>query len=180
MRLFFSFLFFSALLSAQEIDTLYQKSYKTHPKLKWEDFLLEKNELETEFAASVSTGFDYSWNYEVKGIEQIFEYEVNAWLYPGSSWVVASKKDSTLLAHEQVHYDISELHARKLRKLMSGYSLGNNIRKDLKVLYKQVKSSHYKMQNLYDAETDHSKTTEIQLKWRGKVDSLLQVYKLYQ
>lgn len=162
-------------------DTIGYKNYKNYPKLTWNDFLIRPaSDYTSKFAASVSTGLDLKWDYNIENAQQNFTYKVKACLYPSSSWVFEHKKDSALLAHEQLHYDITELHARKLRMLISGYELGRNIRKDLKVIYKNVESSRHKMQSAYDAETIHSKNKEQQLLWNSKIDSLLKVYQIYK
>lgn len=151
-------------------------------KLTWDDFKLHRQATDTKFAASVSSGFDYEWDYNIDNAQQNFSFKVNTRLYPYSSWVVVSKKSEHLLAHEQLHYNISELHARKLRKLISGYAnaLGSNIRRDLRIINKRVQESHYKMQALYDKETEHSKNQEMQLIWNKKIDSLLTVYEPFK
>lgn len=174
-------LIFSASVQAQLLDTLSYKDYKNHPKLTWKDFLERpESDYTSKFAASVSTGLDFKWDYNIDNARQNFSYNVKAYLYPASSWVFEHKKDSMLLAHEQLHYDITELHARKLRKLISGYKLGRNIRKDLKVIYNTVESARNKMQNTYDQQTMHSKNKEQQLLWEVRVDSLLNVYRIYK
>ncbi len=182
MRLLqFIFFFMLVLRGYAQSDTLNYKNYKNHPKLTWNDFLVRPaSDYTSKFAASVSTGLDFKWDYNIENAQQNFTYKVNACLYTSSSWVFEHKKDSMLLAHEQGHYDITELHARKLRMLISGYKLGRNIRKDLKVIYKNVESSRYKMQSAYDVETIHSKDREQQLLWEAKIDSLLQEYKIYK
>jgi len=183
MRILITAIFFSSFLMcfSQQQETSHQTTYATHPTLTWDDFKLRRESSETKFAASVSTGFDYEWDYNIDNAKQNFSFKINTRLYPFSSWVVAAKKSDWLLAHEQLHYKISELHARKLRKLISGYAnaLGFNIRRDLRVMNKRVQEAHYKMQADYDRETQHSKNKEMQHLWNKKVDSLLTVYSVY-
>jgi len=182
MRILLLPLFFLCVnLGFSQNDTLDYKHYRSYPKLSWNDFLVRPaSEYNSKFAASVSTGLDFKWDYNIDNAQQNFTYKVRACLYPASSWVFEHKKDSSLLAHEQLHYDITELHARKLRKLVSGYKLGRNIRKDLKVIYRRVEASRYKMQSDYDRESVHSKEKEKQHLWDVKIDSLLKVYKVYK
>jgi len=180
---FFIFLFFlvSWQLSFSQKDSLDYDCYKNRPKLTWNDFLVRPvSEQDSKFAASVSTGLDFNWDYNIDNAQQNFSYDICARIYPGSSWVNENKRDSVLLAHEQLHYDITELHARKLKTMVSGYKLGRNIRKDLKVIYSNIETARNKMQSDYDKETGHSKNVKIQHLWDKKIDSLLVVYKMYQ
>lgn len=177
---FFIYFFLTAFGYAQS-DTVSFKNYKNHPKLSWEDFMERPiSEYTAKYAASVSTGLDLKWDYNIDNAQQNFSYTVKACLYPSSSWVFAHKKDSMLLAHEQLHYDITELHARKLRKLISEYELGRNIRKDLKSIYQSVESARNEMQNDYDKETTHSRDTVKQHLWNAKIDTLLYKFNRYK
>src|SRR5436190_4980330 len=47
-------------------------------------------------------------------------YDVNAYFIPNQSWF--RTKSAALLRHEQLHFDIAELYARKVRKKISEYS----------------------------------------------------------
>lgn len=180
---FFQFLLLLlvTVFSYAQVDTTAYKNYKNHPKLSWEDFMERPIEdYVSKYAASVSTGLDLKWDYNIDNAQQNFSYAVKACLYPSASWVFVHKKDSALLAHEQLHYDITELHARKLRKLISEYKLGRNIRKDLKGIYQHVEADRNKMQNEYDSETTHSKDTAKQHEWNSVIDTLLIKYQSYK
>ena len=76
------------------------------------------------------------------------------------------KNEEYLLAHEQLHFDISELHARKLRKALNEYEIGRSIRQDLKSLYNRIESERVSMQNRFDKETSHSENREEEMRWR--------------
>lgn len=179
--LFFVIMLVANLNTFAQSDSIPYKEYKSYPKLTWNDFLERpESEYTSKFAASVSTGLDLKWDYNIDNVKQNFSFDVKACLYPSSSWVFEHKKDSALLAHEQLHYDITELHARKLRKLIAEYKLGRNIRKDLKVIYQGVEDARNIMQNNYDKETIHSKDTAQQRLWNLKIDTLLFVYKAHK
>ncbi len=176
-----SLLLFSNVLSCfSQKDDLEYNCYNNRRKLTWNDFLVntspQKNSL---IAASVSTGLDFTWDYNINNAQQNFSYSVCAKFYPKASWVIKYKKDSILLAHQQLHFDITELYARKLRKAVSNYKLGRNIRKNLGIIYKNIEASRQKMQKEYDIETEHSKNKKQQHIWNKKIDSLLTQYQLY-
>jgi len=173
--------FLQATFSFSQNNEENYKHYKVYPTLSWNDFLVRPvAEFDNKFSASVSTGLDFKWDYNIENAQQNFSYKVRARLYPASSWVFEHKRDSALLVHEQLHYDITELYARKLRKIISEYKLGRNIRKDLKAIYQDVEASRQEMQAVYDKESGHSKNKEQQQIWNKKVDSLLQAYQTYK
>ena len=65
-----------------------------------------------------------------------------------------------------MHFDISELHARKLREALADYEIGRNIRQDLKRIYNKIESERVSMQNKFDRETSHSENRSEEMKWR--------------
>ncbi len=76
---------------------------------------------------------------------------------------------ANLLAHEQLHFDITELFARKLRKAMVEFDFENsrNLRAALQALYKKTEMERALMQKKFDVETKHT----AQMKphnWSGK------------
>lgn len=180
MRIPILLLLLSSTLCLAQEDLVDFDCYKNRGNLTWKDFITRSTtQNDSRFPSTVSTGLDFNWDYNIDNAQQNFSYTVCARLYPGSSWVISSQKDSTLLAHEQLHYDITELYARKLRKVISGYQLGRNIRKDLKLIYDTIEDSRKKMQVKYDIQTIHSKNQEIQHVWDKKIDSLLNTLKIY-
>lgn len=148
-------------------------SYEELPVLGWEDFRGEPD-LNSTFHANTNSGFSYSWSYSTSNGEMDLEYEVFSTFYPNLSWVHPEHKVDALLKHEQLHFDISELHARKLRKAMSTYKPGQSIRKDLKNLYTRIEKERVTMQNNFDRETNHSTNKVEEAKWQAFVKAELE------
>jgi len=97
--------------------------------------------------------------------------------YPSLSWVKRGQMSDHLLMHEQLHFDISELHARIMRKRLEEYKAGENIRRDLNKMYKLVERMRINMQERYDEETEHSKNKMAQEKWKSKIETLMWYYR---
>src|SRR5690606_40361550 len=60
---------------------------------------------------------------------------------PHLSWVVPASRNDYLLKHEQLHFDITELHARKLRRELANISvekLGKNAKEVLNAYYEKM------------------------------------------
>lgn len=128
-------------------------------KLNWNDFKAKKNS--EEFGDAISeTGINIMPNYNYKFFAIFFK--INSW---------TNTKSELSLKHEQVHFDIAELFARKMRKEICKLKLKNktlyNI--DYKLIYKEYYGKLRSYQKLYDLETNHSKVFKMQKKWEKKV-----------
>ncbi|PTX42421.1 uncharacterized protein DUF922 [Christiangramia gaetbulicola] len=134
--------------------------------LTWEDFKAEPDTT-LSYSANTNSGISYTWNYSTATGVPVLEHEVFTNFYPNKSWVQKDIHDEDyLLKHEQLHFDISELHARKLRKALAEYEILRNIRQDLKRIYNRIEAERVEMQNKFDRETSHSENKEAERKWR--------------
>jgi len=84
------------------------------------------------------------------------------------------------LKHEQLHFDISELYARKMRRTIS---IIRHFHFSSFKLYqhflKRINSKCDLYQDRYDSETDHSLRINNQKKWEKKIDDELNKLKEY-
>ncbi|WP_010520716.1 DUF922 domain-containing protein [Aquimarina agarivorans] len=180
MRVFAFLLFFSIQLVAQnnENSTKKRVTYSQQPKLTWESFkgFMPSN---TDFAASVNTGIGFKWSYSTNQNKIDLQYEVESYVQPYFSWVDENEKDVELLKHEQLHFDITELFARKFRKRLDEYEFGRNIRKAMQKIHGDIEFERIQMQEAYDSETAHSKNEEQQLIWELKIAKLLKDFEAY-
>jgi predicted secreted Zn-dependent protease len=89
---------------------------------------------------------------------------------PNKSWVKSEyKSDFELLKHEQLHFDISELYARKFREQLSKMSFTENVKIEISDLYEKITKKKIELQNEYDIETDHSVNILKQKQWGQKI-----------
>ena len=79
--------------------------------LTWTDFQAKAPAQAVEAAGSC-VGFGVSWECVDAGIT----FVVKAAFDPAQSWVRAGSETDALLRHEQTHFDLTELFARRLRK----------------------------------------------------------------
>lgn len=168
---------FTCGLNAQEKE--FKLTWNEKKPLAWNDFQGEPNN-RISYDASTNSGMSYSWSLSTspQGKSE-FEYEVRSNFYPNLSWVKSNEKNDYLLAHEQLHFDISELHARKLRKAMLEYCLGKDVKKDLRDIYHRIENERQRMQEQYDAESRHSLNKENEAKWQEFVKQELVKLKAY-
>ena len=147
-------------------------------RLSWQNFEAAPD-YNIDFSANTNSGISYSWNYSTSTGKPELTHEVKSNFYPDLSWVKDVNNPEYLLAHEQLHFDITELHARKLRKRLAEYEPGRRIRQDLKRLYNITETERVAMQNRFDKETSHSENKEAELRWRKFVASKLADYEDY-
>jgi antitoxin component YwqK of YwqJK toxin-antitoxin module len=122
----------------------------------------------TVFGAGIHCLFDYE--FESEAIESI---KVRTFMHPHHSWVIKNSKTPELLEHEQYHFNISEVIARRFRKILSELSADVRNKESIKKIYKQHLIEMNKIQMMYDIETDHGLNIEIQKDWEYIIDSML-------
>jgi predicted secreted Zn-dependent protease len=84
-------------------------------------------------------------------------------------------KNDWILKHEQGHFDIAEIFARKLNKGVGEYQFNKaSFQIDLNAIYKSVVDAKEKFQQQYDDETDYSRNKPKQEEWFKKIESELQ------
>jgi len=134
--------------------------------IRWIDF--EGTAPETG-AEGAQTG--YSLLYGVTCTGAAFDYDVSAVFLPRRSWVralVLADPDEArrTLRHEQTHFDITEVHARRLRKALHDiYDPCRNGRAEVSVDAERVIAAEADAQVRYDDETRHGLEAPRQRAW---------------
>lgn len=138
-----------------------QIEWSVDRKLTWDDFRgTPPTPDKTNAAASTNCGFDVTAESDSEGT--LIRAEVKNIFYCEDSWVREDHKDkSTLLIHEQAHFDLCEVYTRRLRKMISDTNLKLDINKAINTVFNDFKSR----QKLYDMETNHSINKINQVKW---------------
>ncbi|MDI3322220.1 DUF922 domain-containing protein [Pinibacter soli] len=125
-------------------------------------------------AALTNTSIKMDMGYNSSG----FTYKINCFFDKSKSWMRV--KNGYVLAHEQVHFDISELYARKLNKAMKEYKFNQKtVGTDLPEIYQRIMTEHEQVQKQYDSETDHSLIKDAQQRWSQKISEGLKEYSAY-
>lgn len=142
-----------------------------HPnlKLEWKNFR-GKPQPNTNAVAVTASGITFEYSVKETGKTVLaFTAKVKTHFYPKRSWYVKERANDYILAHEQLHFDITELHARKFRKQIEKLKVSNHIREDLQQLHQSINKQLADMQNLYDTESNNSINKEQQDKWAAYV-----------
>lgn len=153
--------------------------WQAERKLTWEDFRGVPNRLDS-YVASTNSGVSFSFSYKEDETGRSIDYTVQSNFYPQLSWYRPERVNDYILAHEQTHFDISELHARKLRKALDGVKEAADFREQAETVYNQIEMERRNMQLQYDRETDHSNIREEEYRWRQFVNEQLEVYDLWK
>lgn len=109
-----------------------------------------------------------------------FNAVVEARFYPDKSWYKKEFANSFVLAHEQLHFDITELYARKFRQKIDQATFTVHIKKELSALNKSINMELKEMQQEYDRDSNFSRNAETQLRWQGLIQNELKKLTKYK
>ena len=142
-------------------------------KLSWNDFQAEP---EKGFAAAALTSTNIKIDcgfYNNKA-----QYHIRCSFDKNKSW--GRVKNDYILSHEQAHFDIAEIYARKLNKVLGSYKPSeSNFSKDVNKIYEDLMHEYYNEQEAYDKETNFSINKLKQEEWFKKVNRELNNLKKY-
>lgn len=174
------FLFFLCVFCIQDNEPVI--TWSSSYKLSWKNF---KGSPQMDVTASASTSSGIRFGYSVtktnRGKEVVsFTTEVFACFYPEKSWYKKKLATSRVLRHEQIHFNITELYARKFRHRISQIQVSNMIEKELKLLFKMNNKKLDMMQKKYDRETDHSINKDAQAQWELFINAELKKLSEYE
>ncbi|MGB5507543.1 DUF922 domain-containing protein, partial [Robiginitalea sp.] len=85
------------------------------------------------------------------------------------SWYHPELSNAGVLMHEQLHFDITELYARKMRKILSERTFSGNVRGDVRQIFSKINRELKAFQDRYDLETDFSRNREAQQQWNKRI-----------
>lgn len=155
----------SGFAFAQEEETI---PWNADRKLQWSDF--KGSYFKTEWAAATTaTSISYAFSSGEQNGQQFLEIKVDCEFFPQKSWYRPELCDSLILSHEQLHFDIAELHARKFRTWLAEFKFTENVKEEVRGIYKQILKDLSIFQNRYDRETNFSQDLQRQLQWNQDI-----------
>lgn len=138
-------------------------------KLRWEDYQ-GNADTTSEFGAVSSCRISLKTNIS----QDSLLFNVCCFFEKNKSWKQNGVSSTSLLKHEQGHFDITEYFARKLRWELKKYKPQDaTLQEDVKRTFKQIWIEKEKMDALYDAETAFSTNQQTQALWSEKIRTLL-------
>ncbi|MFT4024745.1 MAG: DUF922 domain-containing protein [Flavihumibacter sp.] len=120
-------------------------------------------------AALTSTSILLSYKYGSSG----FSYHLQCVFYPDKSWTKVSS--GRILAHEQGHFDITQLFTRKMHQALAAYQpRDGKVEEDVGNIHQNIAAQQTTFQQQYDTETNFSRNYEAQAKWLEKIATALE------
>lgn len=100
------------------------------------------------------------------------EVEIKAIFRCDKSWAKEKAKESAyLLNHEQRHFDIAELYARKIRQALEPYRITpRNYDQIKKEVIQQFFKEYVEFDKAYDHQTVHGLSSDAQQEWDARID----------
>lgn len=174
MRLFYLILFLTSYFVgySQDIDTV--KCWQLNNRLNWSDF---KGEIpKDKIALNIMAVCPHEIIVKPLRNNGFLSFDIRVLFLKKQAWT-KDTSEYTLL-HEQLHFDIAELHARKLRKAIAQIKPSFDLNS-----YRGIIESHLaandKMQREYDTLTAHGIYSSIQVEWNTKIEKELDLLKEY-
>jgi hypothetical protein len=152
-------LFHIFLIATVAADAAYGESHPRalkwgqHPALGWDDFKGRPRRNTGEPSAVTDTGF----RAQLECRNGALDIRVEAEFYINSSWVKPGRKSAELLRHEQGHFDLTEVYARKIKKAIEEAKIGcaddRQAEAAGKKIFDRLDQEWEKAEKQYDAET---------------------------
>jgi uncharacterized protein DUF922 len=139
-------------------------------RLSWSDF---QGIAPTRADASALTAYSLFHGATCTG--KAFEFRVIAAFLPRQSWVLPAvlanpTTSGRTLRHEQTHFDLVEVHARRMRRYFAElFEPCMKTAEELGVLAQRFVREEAAAQRKYDEETNHGRVTRKQAEWDAEV-----------
>jgi hypothetical protein len=142
-------------------------------RLSWEDFQCEPKR-GTDAVASTSTSLGIAYQMQNNKLT----YHITCNFSKSKSWGLM--KTDYILAHEQGHFDITEIFARKLNEALQNYEFNKRtFKQDINNIYQSIVTQKEEFQKMYDEDSDHSRNRRQQYDWLSKIQKLLDETEAY-
>ena len=149
-------------------------AWKASRRLTWDDFRAKADDNDPLHALT-ATNIDMKAkceNGELKvKVESVFETK--------ASWS-KNKKSDRLLFHEQLHFDITEIYARRLRKELTNLPGACDNPEKINQVTDRIFEEWKKQEDVYDKETNHGLDQEKMKIWASKVTAELKSLENFQ
>ncbi|ARV08819.1 hypothetical protein BTO05_03885 [Winogradskyella sp. PC-19] len=147
-------------------------------RLVWSDFKgTPDTEAHPNTLAITNSGFGIESSFNpFKASEIIVHNTFNTF----KSWGIPEHMNDYVLRHEQIHFDITEIFTRKLRKTLFDNNLTSKDITRAKALFESTFQEYKLFQERYDADTQKGEKKDTQEKWEAIVEIELAKYDAYK
>lgn len=148
-------------------------------KLSWSDF---QGQPEYYGSNAALTSYQIGFTYNYEGGNEI-EFIVKCQFIKSGSWVKRVAKTDYILNHEQKHFDLAEVYARKLRKTLNLTDFRGKKLREVDRIIDQLYDENWKgltaEQDQYDREAEHGIDKVDQKRWDGIIQTKLDKLSAY-
>jgi hypothetical protein len=176
LPLFLAFLLCTSFFQDTESIFLF---WKADTKLKWTDFHGHIKPEDEDAASASYIGFYH----KIRKYPQpdTVMLDSRAFFNKNRSWVKVPAVNPSLLAHEQLHFDLAELCARNFRKaVLEQQFTSASLSRKIDSTYKYYSAKGDSLHNRYDIETNHGLYNIPQSKWVEQITSQLILLNAYE
>ncbi len=179
--------------SAGAAETL---PWRADRPLTWSDFRGEVPQgAAPHRAAMTTTSLGWRFAYQLEWSRgtcryRITEISASAVFHPDESWVRPEHRNDAILAHEQGHFDITQIHRLMLEHALAPYvgttgacegrdeerisaDVQRRLADTLGEVYQRIARNHDRVQADYDRETQHSIDAASQARWQQIIAAAL-------
>ncbi len=150
-------------------------------KLKWKNFKGTVDSTGPHAKAAAVTSSRLEQRYYMADSNEI-HFIIAAWFNPARSWVkkatLESRNSNRVLDHEQHHFDMCELYARKIRQYLSNTTFtAATYKMQIKDLFRKFHEDYRAEQGKYDNELANRKYTLED--WTSSIDDEMKALSKY-
>ncbi len=147
--------------------------YTNGRKLQRSDFKGTIDDLSTAAAVTLS-GVSIKYGWERLGGKTKVKIDLLPYFNTSLSWWRATTHTAEILAHEQLHFDITAVYACVLKnELEQAIFQPEELEQQINRLMNEVESQRVATQQQYDSETQHGLNKTKQAEWQAKVKTML-------
>jgi len=168
--LYFSSVVFVLAAYGQEDEVI---PWTPELRLQWTDFRATPP-ADSRIAATTASGISYRLSAMETNRKMEVDCTIDVFFYPDESWYQPDVANAIILSHEQLHFDISELFARKMRQRIAEYSFTKKVKTEVKTIYGDILKEMRDFQKRYDQETNFSRNVEEQMRWNKTIKMALE------
>ena len=166
-------IFLSLALSNEPTQAHRFVEWHANRKLTWNDFQGTPPP-NPKAAALTSTAIKIDFGY----YHEALEYHLYCRFDQDASW--GKIRTGQVLAHEQGHFDIAEIYARKLNKALSKFTPDpSQIKREVNAIYDDMMKRYYEAQDDYDLQTNFSIDIRQQQDWLKQIAKDLEDLRAY-
>ncbi|WP_228409772.1 DUF922 domain-containing protein [Chryseobacterium sp. T16E-39] len=147
-------------------------------KLEWSNF---KSKVKTmrnpDVVAYTHCGWEYSSTVSSDPSVPV-KIKITTIFREDKSWKDPKRINDYALLHEQKHFDIAEIYARKLRKeVMEHIKTSSDYNKNFKIIYNRILNEYKDFQIAYDRDTQNGMNKEKQAQYNASIAEALETTK---